>query len=119
MTTEAIERGEFVDPAAVTASELVERGLVVAIPTDYVVSDHPGAAGPTAYLATEPLRLADEAGTIRSLGAGDLVSASEARASRTALAGLLHRRQVVALPADRGIVAGLDALLDRARRVAA
>ncbi len=103
--------------SAKTLDEAVDAGWVIPWPNEIEVTDHPGAPGAVVYLACEPMRLADEAGLLRNLGAGDVLAASEVRASRTALVGLLHRHQVIAVPADRGVVAIARALFERCDRL--
>jgi hypothetical protein len=94
-----------------TLAEAVQAGHIVMLPHELSVDDHPGSTGPTAYIAAEPLTLSDEAGNARDVGAGDVLSASEIRASGTALHGLLSRHRVFPVPADRGVVGLVAALL--------
>ena len=94
-----------------TLTEAVQAGALVMVPHELSVDDHPGAVGPISYIAAEPLRLSDEAGNVRDIGSGDVLSASEIRASGTALHGLLSRHQIFPVPADRGVIALLVALL--------
>jgi len=100
-----------------TLATLVDSGAIIAIPGDYAVDDHPGTSGPTAYLAAEPLRLAASDGSTRQLHPGDLLHADEARHAGTALSRMISLHSIIAVPADRGIVGAVAALLERIDRL--
>jgi hypothetical protein len=87
-------------------------GAFVAVPAE-IGTDHDLYPYRVAHLALEPMRVADEAGTVRRLGPGDLLSASECHAAGAALAGLVRRGRVARLPSDRGVIGLLRVLAGR------
>jgi hypothetical protein len=91
----------------------VEAGDVVPVPAEFEV-DHDSLPGRVAHLAVERLIVADEFGTPRRVGPGDLLSSSECHALGTdGLALLVKRGLLVCLPADRGVLALLRGFLGR------
>ena len=118
IVSEAVASGRASADESVSAILQREGYIVASLPSEHALVDHPGAGGaPTSYLAAEPLTLSDGAGGSRKLGVGDLLHADEVQAGGTALGGLLHRHQVIAVPSDRGLVGLASALLERIDRL--
>ena len=100
-----------------TIEEAIEAGDVVAWPSEIEVDTHPGAVGAVAYLAAEPMQLGAPDGSSRRVGAGDVLHAAEVEHAGTALARMLRHHQIVAVPADRGVVGLARVLLARCDRL--
>jgi hypothetical protein len=82
----------------------VAAGAVVPVP-DEVALDHDSFPFRAAHIATEPLTVKDEWGRERRLRAGDLLSASEARALGVGgLDAAVGRGSVARVPSDTGAI---------------